>query len=461
MALILELPHTQAELWVCADPIQTVREPRAGLVTVVNGTGLEGWNSDDLLRTALCDSGARELEAIRRRLHTKSGWADRELKAYCAGSRGLPVACVIHVVFPLPGQDTVAAQKQVFHACRNVLLAAQRRGLRSIALPIIGWDGAGLSLPTAPLVRAMIISINKYSYPEPGEVFLCPHTHDVSAALQGTIWEMLRTRNYHDGNKEDVLQRALRCLSALPPPQALGRGDGDAQGDLPAGSGDGKDQYPGILPHQTRGPRATISGVPDPAKAADERGVMHNQVGPWWWIVPRFPPLPSIANGTDLTRMSHADLLMLTRYTTTLGPEVHETWVHFTRERGKAHIPIQHWPREDLIAFLISTYQSKYWHPERHMDKVPSFAGYQYELANLVTHVRRTTGNRATVSNEWSLHLWKWGVESLGSDPHRHATGMLDDFLHTLMNAEQEDHVNTYPGWRWPGANMRNGQSPL
>ena len=122
-------------------------------------------------------------------------------------------------------------------------------------------------------------------------------------------------------------------------------------------------------------------------------------------MLPRRSPLPALDSGREFGRMSQADLALLIDYTCRLGPQANRVWMRDTHMRHKAKVPLRHQSGDDMVTFLRNTYRSQRWEPERHLDAIPGFDGYQHEFASLVNHVLQESRAPGNLRVEWQAHL--------------------------------------------------------
>ena len=315
------------------------------------------------------------------------------------------------------------------HAYRNVFEVLRKKGDRCLALPVLGTDSVRQELALDPFIKTLFAALAAFGQ-DLSDVYLCPHSQEASQAIRREIIEAMQARS------EEEAEQARQILNtAIPMPAS-------AAGEARPGR---------VTPQDTQGPRPSSYADLDPEQAAQRHGV-HGAVGAWWAMIPRAPPEPMIDLSLTFTDMSHPQLCRLVHWTLQMGPEPNEWWEHDTRRRNKHHKPPYWHPSEDLVKFLEWIYQRGYY-PGIHRNDdgdatIPGlrYSGYQYELAELVCHIRREAGQEDTeVDTLWGSILDETATQRGGRDPHRHSVNVLDSFLHRLPTSLQA-HSDTYPG---------------
>ena len=140
------------------------------------------------------------------------------------------------------------------------------------------------------------------------EVYLCPRTSEALDALKDSVAELFESRTDEDGKKAAMLNKAREgfCIPLLP-----AAAPGPATAAAPAPAGAAAPTYTGIPPQESRGPSSTITALPNPRRAAIDRGVVTNDFGIWWQMLPRCLALPTLDSGLDFGLMSHTNLCLL------------------------------------------------------------------------------------------------------------------------------------------------------
>ena len=138
--------------------------------------------------------------------------------AFCTQPCGLPVHSLIHSLLPELGCRPEHAQQVVFHAYRNVLLAAQKQDVAGLALPIIGGDRARGILSIAPFVRAALAAVSQSAHEGLKEVYLCPHTEEALDAIKDVVLDLFKNRHDEDGERQDMFDSVCAGLG-VPSPQ--------------------------------------------------------------------------------------------------------------------------------------------------------------------------------------------------------------------------------------------------
>ena len=153
---------------------------------------LTGWEIDDCLLRAVTKTGEQNtLEQVRREW-VENPLPGSEANAFGAPPCGLAAKLIVHSLLPPLGADPDTAQLLVMHAYRNVFEVLSVRGDRCLALPVLGADAARGDLPVALFVRTLLAALAAFGQ-DLQEVYLCPHTHEVSEAIRVEVLDMLRS----------------------------------------------------------------------------------------------------------------------------------------------------------------------------------------------------------------------------------------------------------------------------
>ena len=96
--------------------------------------GQDGWEIDALvLRAAGSCGGAKELRAARSE-RAQFPIVDDQAHAFCTKPCGIPVNGLVHSLLPELGCAPAKAHHLVFHAYRNILMAAQKQARAVVPL---------------------------------------------------------------------------------------------------------------------------------------------------------------------------------------------------------------------------------------------------------------------------------------------------------------------------------------